>query len=118
MDALRQQFAACRAGAREVSTAGSYTDLVVPPEIGRAPVDRLMLGDVHADVVGMQHGAGFVLWIKGGVMTQLECFTYDEPWPGPEHVESYTLTAMHPQGNTPTDLEQAEIALTRAKETL
>jgi hypothetical protein len=118
MDALREQFAACRAGAREVTTAGSYTGLVVPPEIRRAPVDRLMLGDVHADVAGLQHGAGFILWIEGGVMTRLECFTYGDPWPGPEHVESYTLTAMHPQGNTPTDLEQAEIALTRATETL
>jgi len=77
-----------------------------------------MLGDIHADVAGLQHGAGFILWVEGGVMTRLESFTYGDPWPGPEHVTSYTLAAMHPQGNTPTDMEQAEIALTRAKETL
>src|SRR2546427_8987106 len=118
MDALREQLAVCRAGAREVTTAGSYTGLVVPPEIRRAPVDRLMLVDIHADVAGLQHGAGFILWVECGVVTRLGTFTYGDPWPGPEHVRSYTLAAMHPQGNTPTDMEQAEIALTRAKETL
>ena len=39
------------------------------------------LDDVLADVEGLNHGAGFVLYVRNGVMDLLEGYCYDEPWP-------------------------------------
>jgi hypothetical protein len=39
------------------------------------------ISDVGAEFPNLRHGAGFVLSIRDGVVTMMEGFTYDEPWP-------------------------------------
>jgi hypothetical protein len=39
------------------------------------------IGDVGAEIAGLQLGAGFLLFIRDGVVSFLEGFTYDESWP-------------------------------------
>jgi hypothetical protein len=39
------------------------------------------LGGIEADILGLQHGAGFLLFVRDGVVSFLEGFSYDEPWP-------------------------------------
>lgn len=89
MDALKAQLAACRTKSREFTGVGFYTRLVVPQALAVASVDRLYLSDVHAEIDGLQHGAGFVLFVVGGMLEELEGFTFDEPWP--DRIEHFTL---------------------------
>ncbi len=42
---------------------------------------NLELGDTHAKLEGLKLGAGFVMFIRDGLIKTLECYTYDEPWP-------------------------------------
>jgi hypothetical protein len=69
--ALERQINGARISARENTGAGIFTTLSVtsgcPLEGIRSPV-----GDVGAIVVGLKHGMGFLLWIKDGLIHQLE----------------------------------------------
>lgn len=39
------------------------------------------LGDVGAEFPNVKHGTGFLLFIRDGVASWLEGYTYDERWP-------------------------------------
>lgn len=74
---LRAQLAVASVSSREFTGVGFFTKFAVPPTIPRLAVGRLApLGDVNADVPGMQHGAGFVLFFKDGALDCLEGFSY------------------------------------------
>ncbi|MDZ4155408.1 MAG: hypothetical protein U1E09_02545, partial [Methylococcales bacterium] len=38
-------------------------------------------GDVIGEIPELLSGAGFLLYIKNGVLDMLEGYSYDEPWP-------------------------------------
>jgi hypothetical protein len=38
-------------------------------------------GDVGATIEGVNHGAGFLIFVRDGYLKFLEGYTYDEPWP-------------------------------------
>ncbi|MCX5741652.1 MAG: hypothetical protein NT062_04030 [Proteobacteria bacterium] len=68
---------------REFTGVGFYTEFGHPPGAARlrAPM-RVRFGDVLADIRGLEHGAGFVLFIDDGLITMLEGYsTANEPWP-------------------------------------
>src|ERR1043166_1924227 len=85
-DTVRRQLLHATICKREFSGVGFFTEFTLPSD---APVRRDLpdatIGDVGAQFPGLQHGAGFVLFIRGGVVTMLEGFTYDEPWPESMH---------------------------------
>ena len=70
--------------------------------------------DVSARIDGMEHGAGFVLWVEDGVLETLEGFSYVEPWP--DLSARYELSAGGPEhgAGTITDIEQVDAAWDRA----
>jgi hypothetical protein len=86
---LRQQLRSCRVSRREMTGVGFYAKVEVDPNAPPAPAsvgNPLGHGhdfpdDVYADLEGLQHGAGFVLWLANGQLETLEGFTYGEPWP-------------------------------------
>ena len=51
---------------------------------------NLELGNVQVKLASLKCGIGFVLYIRGGFITMLEGFTYDEPFP--EKICGYTLS--------------------------
>jgi hypothetical protein len=79
---LRAQLNGASLARREFSGAGFFTHLSVPTELprlkGRA---RLVLGDLYAEVTGLKHDAGFLLFVKDGAIDVLECFIVDDRWP-------------------------------------
>lgn len=91
MDALRDQLAVCRIKSRKFTGVGFFTEIVVPQRLAVAGVGRLVLDGAHAELDGVRYGAGFVLFVEDGMLTTLEGFTYDEPWP--ERIDGYALTA-------------------------
>lgn len=90
--ALQRQLQGISVESREFTGVGFYTGLVVRPSAPPAPLDvpKGTLGDVYAEIDGVEHGAGFLLFIKAGRLHLLEGFTYDEPWP--EVVDGFRLT--------------------------
>jgi len=77
---LREQLIGCRVRRREFTGAGFYTYFSVE-NIPVAVDAKVRFGDVLAEVEGMVHGAGFVLYVEHGRLSVLEGYGYDEPWP-------------------------------------
>jgi hypothetical protein len=82
-DTARQQLAHVSITKRELTGVGFFTEFALPED---APVRRDLpdatLGDVRAEIPSLQHGAGFLLFIRGGCITMLEGYTYaDDQWP-------------------------------------
>ena len=90
---LREQVAAASATARELTGVGFFATLAIPPGSPRlAPAIGGSLSDVGATLIGVEHGVGFVLFLKDGALDVLEGFTYGEAWPAvPELIRWYYL---------------------------
>lgn len=87
---LRAQAQAARLASREYTGAGFYLSFDVPPEAPALPSQNFHFGDVNATVDGLQHGAGFVVFVRGGRLEMLEGYSYDEPWP--KEIHAFKLT--------------------------
>ena len=79
---LRRQLEHCHASRREVSGAGFYTTIEVSDAVEAIPDSCLRFGDVIAQIDGLHHGAGFLLYVEHGRIKMLEGYSYDEVWPG------------------------------------
>jgi len=79
---LRAQAERARLSSREYTGAGFFCSFDVPPDVPTlAPERDFHFGDVNAVVDGLQYGAGFVLFVRGGRLNTLEGYSYEEPWP-------------------------------------
>ena len=79
---LRMQAERASVISRRYTGVGFFCHFTVQPDV--PPLrDHLnfQLGDVSAEVAGLQLGAGFVLFVRSGYLSVLEGFSYDEPWP-------------------------------------
>ena len=79
---LRQQLTHASVAKRDFTGVGFFTEFALPAD---APVRRDLpdttIHDVGADVVGVEHGVGFVLFVRAGVISVLEGYTYTGAWP-------------------------------------
>jgi hypothetical protein len=97
LELLRRQLETCKAGTREFTGAGFFTNLIVDESLARPVECNLRLGDVGAhQVVGLQHGAGFVLYVDKGMLNMLEGYNYGEPWP--EQISGFKLHYINRNG--------------------
>jgi hypothetical protein len=79
---LRAQAEEAHVASREYTGAGFFCSFEVPS--GTPLVERHLdfhFGDVQAAVDGLEYGAGFVLFVRGGRLDTLEGYSYEEPWP-------------------------------------
>ena len=106
LEMLREQLPGITVSNRDYTGVGFYTDLVVAPKLVRkvAQPTNMTWGDVEADIEGTQHGAGFLLYVKNGIVSTLEGFTYDEPWPDTVNKFSLAYTNV----NRETELSQLQ----------
>ena len=83
LGALRDQLAQAQVTTRESTTCGFFTTFRVPEQVLRLRgAASLQIGDVGAEVSGLRHGAGFILFVRQGVVDFLEGFVYaDDVWP-------------------------------------
>jgi hypothetical protein len=92
---LRQQVPRLSVSSRERTGVGFFTEFAVTGNAAPALLTpRIRFGDVEAMIPGLEHGAGFVLYIDDGLLHRLEGYTYDERWP--EQVETFTLRYSDP----------------------
>ena len=91
LTALRSQAERGRVASREYTGTGFFCTFAMPPD---APLlsehSDFQFGDVNARISGLKHGAGFVIFIRGGRLDTLEGCTYDEPWP--EALDDFDLS--------------------------
>src|SRR5690349_20769287 len=79
---LRAQAARAWVVSREHSGVGFFCTFEVPADAPRLEaLGRFTVDDVNAEVSGLAHGAGFVLFVREGRLDMMEGFSYDEPWP-------------------------------------
>lgn len=79
---LREQAKHGSVTSNRETGVGFYTEFAVPSEIQRAPGHKTFrLADVNGTAANLNHGLGFVLFIKDGALAALEGYTYDEAWP-------------------------------------
>lgn len=90
---LRAQVRRARLSKREMTGVGFYCDFEVDDGTPTVRGD-FHLGDVQADVAGLEHGAGFVLFVRSGLVSTLEGYSYDEPWP--DRVVDFSLKYSDP----------------------
>jgi hypothetical protein len=86
---LRQQIAGCKVVKRELTGVGFYTTLEIPKSIHRTHGLDIKFGDVIAEIPKLSNGAGFLLYVKDGVLDMLEGYSYDEAWPS--SISSFSL---------------------------
>ena len=115
MHALRRQYEVCGVARREFTGVGFFSKLVVAGGAAAAPVTRktIALGDATATIDGLKRGAGFVLFVRDGVLETLEGFTFDEPWPDDATRFQITAGGVGHHGGSETDREQVEAAWDR-----
>lgn len=88
---LRAQATAARLASREHTGAGFFLSFEVPRHLPTVETARdFHFGDVSATVDGLEHGAGFLIFIRGGRLDSLEGYSYDEPWP--QEIRRFKLT--------------------------
>jgi hypothetical protein len=80
---LREQLAHVDVTSREFTGVGFFTNLSLP---ANAPVRRdissTAVTGVGATIPQLEHGAGFVLFVRDGIASMLEGYTYgDAAWP-------------------------------------
>jgi hypothetical protein len=83
LEILRIQLRAAATLSREFTGCGFSTHFAVPESMPRVNGrHNFEIFDVVADVAGLVAGAGFILFIRDGVLSFLEGVTYgDEEWP-------------------------------------
>lgn len=89
--ALRVQAERARLTSREYTGAGFFCSFEVPSDATLLTSQQdFEFGDVDAVVDGLEHGAGFIIFVRGGCLDNLEGYSYEEPWP--EEIHTFKLT--------------------------
>ena len=77
---LRAQYAVARVEQRAFTGVGFFTDFAVPPDAPSVVPPDLTVGAGATLADGT--AVGFLLFVRGGVLSMLEGYTYgDDPWP-------------------------------------
>ena len=75
LENLRHQLSQCRIVKREFTGVGFFTDFEVDARLAYGKVN-LELSDVHTEFDDVKSGIGFVLFIRDGLLSMLEGYTY------------------------------------------
>jgi hypothetical protein len=86
---LHNQLGALRVTQRKMTGVGFFTRFSIPDFVPKLGGTGFEIGDVSADINGLERGAGFVLFVRNGQIDTLEGYTYDEPWP--QNIDRFRL---------------------------
>lgn len=106
--ALRTQAERAKLEFRKFTGVGFYVHFSVPsdvPTAGTSTRNDFEVSGVSADIKGLSHGAGFILFVRKGRLAFLEGYSYDETWP--ESTDDFVL--RYNQQHSKFDLQDAPI---------
>lgn len=78
---LRKQLNSVGVFERKISGVGFFTTFQITQTDAVVTNKSFKFGDVHAEISGLEHGAGFLLYVTEGKLEMLEAYSYDEQWP-------------------------------------
>ena len=109
LNILREQFQKCRITESEMTGAGFFVYFEVASDVRRLTGVKksFSFGDVKADIDGLEHGAGFLLYVDDGVINCLEGYSYEEPWP--ENIREFYADYMNKIRSFTGQYDSAEI---------
>jgi hypothetical protein len=86
---LVEQYKIAKVTDRKFTGRGFFTDYEIPDGKYRLDDDSLntTLGNIGANINDLKYGVGFVVFIKNGLISCLEGYTYGEEWLG--EIDSY-----------------------------
>ena len=87
--ALEQQLAVARVAKRENTGGGFFTTMSIEGDPPKVIVSDVLGFDTQARVKGLEHGMGFVLFTKEGLIHLLEGFSW-----GPESTATLDLQSL------------------------
>ena len=105
LETLRQQFARSNVAKRDFTGVGFFTSFEVRDCLPLlAPPRRIVIGDVCADVDGLEYGCGFILFVDDGLLRILECHLWgDDAFPdNPRYNRIYYAHKTSPLAVTET----------------
>lgn len=111
LETLRQQFARSNVAKRDFTGVGFFTSFNVPGCLPRlVPPRRIVIGDVCADVDGLEYGCGFILFVDDGLLGTLECHLWgDNALPdNPRYNRLYYIHKTSPLAVTETEERDIE----------
>jgi hypothetical protein len=110
--ALREQVHRASVVNRTFSGCGFFTEFSVPSEVARVDPLNFEIGDVRLELSGVKHGAGVLLFVRDGVLSMLEGYTYgEEPWPE----EVLNCRRPVPIRNTPRQRRILDVSLEHSR---
>ena len=84
-DVLMHQLASSALESRDYTGVGFFTNFVIEESAPKCSISNFELGDLSVTISGQD--CGCILFIKDGVVSFLEGFTYGDDWPSTEHIE-------------------------------
>ena len=76
-EVLRRQLEQAELKEREDTGVGFFVDIVVPESAPSLPgCASGLVSTLNADVLGTTYGVGFLIFVKHGRMTMLECYSH------------------------------------------
>ncbi len=99
LEALRRQFDRSSVSERDYTGVGFFTSFRVRDGQPRIePPKRIIIGDVCADVDGLEYGCGFILFVDDGLLRTLECHLWgDDAFPeSPRYTRLYYIHQPNP----------------------
>ena len=107
LETLRQQFDRSCVADRDFTGVGFFTSFEVRDSVPRVETpSRIVIGDVCADVDGLESGCGFILFVDDGLIGTLECCLWGDD-ALPENARYNRLYYVH-QPNPPGIAETKE----------
>jgi|LSQX01.2.fsa_nt_gb hypothetical protein len=98
-DKIWRQYKNSVVKSRKFFVKGFYTDFSVTDNSLYLSNDvNIELGDIHAEINGLKYGAGFIVFVRNGVISLLEGYSYgDDVWP--KKIEKYKFMLIKDDGS-------------------
>lgn len=78
--ALRVQFDRGQVATVELTGAGFFVNYQVPDDTPHAQPSDFQGGNARIEAAGVTNGAGCILFVRGGRLAFLDCYTYGDVW--------------------------------------
>lgn len=78
---LTRQYNSATVVGRDINSHGFYTRFEVKDKDAAIDESVKQLGENQWNLNDLKYGSDYILWIKNGLISCLEGFSYGEPWP-------------------------------------
>jgi hypothetical protein len=89
LQGLMRQIDRAKIESREYSGAGFFLNFNIDEALALPGGPNFTFGDVAMECSSVEHGIGFLIFVRNGVFLMLEGYTYAEDWP--QEIKNFKL---------------------------